>query len=125
MSRSVPPLRLRDQFGFLARFAPVLGLILAAVLLQIWKGIRTDELRSRLFHEQRRVASLEGIRQQEHARYLTLTAFARLEPAAARLGLEWPEQPCRRIVVADGRMERMEAEDATVLPAREETACAR
>lgn len=125
MSRSVPPLSLRDQFGFLARFAPALGLALAAVLLQIWKGVETDDLNSRLFHARRRSASLEGVRQQESARHLTLTSYARLEPAAAALGLVWPDRPGERIVVAEGRMERVAPEHSTELPPREETACAR
>jgi hypothetical protein len=125
MPRPVPPLRLREQFGFLARFTPLLGLALVGLLFQVWKGIETDALRSQVYHAARRCASLDGVRQQEDARRLTLTAYARLEPAAAALGLAWPEQASGRIIVAAGRMEHADPETAQRLPLREETACAR
>jgi hypothetical protein len=98
MARAVPPLRIREQFGFFWRLLPVLGLVIAALLFRVWKVLETDELRARVFKATRACASLEGELQIEQGLYLSQTAFGRIERAGLELGLAWPDSGLGQIV---------------------------
>lgn len=102
MARAVPPLIIREQFGFFWRLLPFLSIALAILLFRVWKVLETDELRTQVFKATRSCASLDGELQIEQGQYLSQTAFGRVERAGRELGLAWPDSGVTQLV-ADPR----------------------
>ncbi|MDP2361427.1 MAG: hypothetical protein Q8O14_11885 [bacterium] len=102
MARPVPPLVIREQFGFFWRLLPLLAVVVTALLFRVWKVLETDGLRTQVFRTTRACSSLEGELQIEQGFYLSHTAFGRIERAGRALGLVWPEQSPHLIVVDPG-----------------------
>jgi hypothetical protein len=99
MARPVPPLSIREQFGFVWRLLPLVSVAIAALLFRVWKVLETDQLRTRVFKTTRICASLEGELQIEEGFYLAQTAFGRIERAGREMGLVWPDSNVTRLVV--------------------------
>jgi hypothetical protein len=99
MARVVPPLSIREQFGFFWRLLPFLGIVVAALLFRVWKVLETDELRTHVFKQTRACASLDGELQIDRGFYLSQTAFGKIERAGVELGLAWPDSGVFQIVV--------------------------
>jgi len=105
MARPVPPLSIREQFGFVWRLLPLVSLGIAILLFRVWKVLETDQLRTRVFRATRSCASLEGELQIEEGLHLAQTAFGRIEKAGRGMGLVWPDSNVTQVVV-DPRMVR-------------------
>jgi len=103
MRNSVPPLSIRQQFGFVWRLLPLVGLALAALLFRVWKVLEMDQLRNQVFRATRTCASFEGELQIEQGTYLSRTAFGRIERAGREQGLVWPDSSLG-LIVADPRL---------------------
>lgn len=101
MARPVPPLSIREQFGFFWRLLPYVGLAVALLLFRVWKVVEADDLKTQVFKASRHLASLEGELQVEEGLYISRTAFGKVEKAGRELGLIWPPDSGRGLIVAD------------------------
>jgi hypothetical protein len=101
MARRVPPLSIREQFGFFWRLLPFVGLLVAVLLFRVWKVVEADDLRAQVFKSTRNCASLDGELQIEQGLYISRTAFGKIEKAGRELGLIWPPDSGRGLIVAD------------------------
>lgn len=109
MARQVPPLSIREQFGFVWRLLPLVSLGIVILLFRVWKVLETDQLRNHVFNATRVCASLEGELQIEEGVHLAQTAFGRIEKAGRELGLAWPDSNVTQVVV-DPRLMRPDAD---------------